>query len=194
MKQFQSDNSLFKSGIFTILSLTLVAFLFSCEPTEDIIIEDEGELPALAVLFEADYVNHAWGYRHNGWFLDNHGNINKYDMPDREEWNTPDNDGYISKEDLAANYALATTLAGEVSRGMVRQQENLIAGTINGEMSDPVNRAADMGGFGWYCYSWDADKEMYKRQTLGLTGDWEQFNLAPDAQALLKWLQTIPVD
>ncbi|MCE7991572.1 MAG: hypothetical protein HEP71_06315 [Roseivirga sp.] len=194
MKNTQKDIKLSHVNIFSGLLILLTTFIFSCEPKEDIIIEEEGDLPALAVLFEADYINHAWGYQHNGWFLDNHGRVRKYEMPDREEWNTPDNDGYISKESLEANYDLANTLAGEVSRGIVRQQEDLIAGAIDGEMSDPVNRAADMGGFGWYCYSWDADKEMYKRQTLGVTGDWEQFNLAPDAQALLKWLQTIQVD
>lgn len=185
---------LYRLHFMTALSFVMITFLFSCEPSTDIIPEEEGELPELAVLFESNYVNHAWGYQHNGWFLDNHGKIRKYDMPDRDKWNLPDDDGFISKEDLAENFELANTLVREISRSTVRQKADLIAGTLDGELSERSNRGADMGGRGWYCYFWDADKEMYKRQMLAVTGDWHQFNTAPDAQALLQWLQTIRVD
>ncbi len=185
----------YKCSFLAGLSFILTIFLFSCEPSTDVIPEEEeGQLPELAILFESDYVNHAWGYQHSGWFLDNHGKIRKYEMPDQEKWNKPDNDGFISKEDLAENFELANTLVRELARSTVKEKEGLIAGSLDGEMSDPVNRAADMGSFGWYTYLWDADKEMYKRQVLGIAGDWEQFNLATDAQALLQWLKTIQVN
>lgn len=194
MKHSQSDNKALSTHILAGLFLFLTVFLFSCDEPDSVPTEDETELPTLAVLFEANYINFAWGYQHNGWFLDNHGKLKKYSISSSLEWKSPDNQGYISKEDLTANYALATTPFVEVARSIVRQKETLIEGSINGQLSDPVNRGADIGGFGWYCYVWDADKEMYKRQILGASGDWEQFNLEPDAQALLKWLQTFQVD
>lgn len=175
--------------------LLAMVMLFSCEPSQEEAPIDDPELPTeLAVLFQYEYINWAWGYQHRGWFIDNHGNRRKFDISESGNWKNTDNDGYISKEDLAFNFAKATEIAQQIPLLAVVQNEQLIPGTVNGDLSEPESGGADMGAFAYFCYAWNEELQMYKKQLLTVEGDWRQHNTNTDAIALTKWLKTFAVD
>ena len=54
-----------------------------------------------AVLFQVEYVNYALGYQHNGFIIDNKGNVLTYSNP--ENWNFPDKGLTISESQVKEN-------------------------------------------------------------------------------------------
>ena len=48
-----------------------------------------------SVLFQFEYINYAWGYQHQGFIIDNKGNVLTYNNP--EGWNFPDNNLNINE-------------------------------------------------------------------------------------------------
>ncbi len=48
-----------------------------------------------SVLFQFEYINYAWGYQHQGFIIDNKGNVLTYNNP--EGWNFPDNNLNITE-------------------------------------------------------------------------------------------------
>ena len=70
----------------------IIVFLGSC---------DQKEVPVPAeqeILFEAYYINHAWGKQHNGFLIDKDGNIKTYKNP--ADWNFPSADKEISVDQI----------------------------------------------------------------------------------------------
>ena len=59
-----------------------------------------------AILFEFEYINYAWSYQHNGFIIDNEGNVLTYNNP--ENWNFPDSDLRISEKQVAENIRKCT--------------------------------------------------------------------------------------
>ncbi|GAB5527154.1 MAG: hypothetical protein Roseis2KO_50260 [Roseivirga sp.] len=172
-----------------------MVMLFSCEQSQDEAPTEQPELPAeLAVLFQYEYINWAWGYQHRGWFIDNHGNRRKFDVSESGGWKNTDNDGYISKEDLTSSLAKATEVSQQIPLSVIVQHEQLIPGTVDGDLSEPENGGADMGAFAYFCYAWDEERQLYKKQLLSVEGDWSQHNTSQEAVALTKWLRTFRED
>jgi hypothetical protein len=140
----------------------------------------------VAVLFQYEYSNAAWGYQHNGWFMDSLGVIRGYSQPDT--WNWPDSLGYISYDELLQNINQYDTVYTDISISDINEKKELILATIDGEISDLVHRMADAGQSSIYCFCWDKDKEMYKRQLLETKGDFERYNKESEAVQLSDWL------
>lgn len=175
--------------------LMALVVLISCESNQDEIPTGEPELPTeLAVLFQYEYINWAWGYQQHGWFIDNHGNRKKYDISQGGEWKNTDSEGYISKEDLAFNYAKATEILQQIPRSVIVQNEQLISGAIDGSLSERESNGADMGAYVYFCYAWNDELQMYKKQLLALEGDWNQYNTNSQAKDLTHWLKTFQTD
>lgn len=171
--------------------LVALVMLFSCQSSQDETPTEQPELPAeLEVLFQYEYINWAWGYQHSGWFIDNHGKRRKFDISESGNWKNTDSDGYISKDDLAFNFAKATEITQQISLSVVVQNEQLISGTVDGDLSEPESGGADMGAFAYFCYAWNEELQMYKKQLLSVEGDWTQHNISQEAIALTHWLKT----
>ena len=49
-------------------------------------------------MFQLEYVNYAWGYQHNGFIIDNEGNVLTYSNP--ENWNFPDKDFSLTESQV----------------------------------------------------------------------------------------------
>jgi hypothetical protein len=145
------------------------------------------------VLFGYSYVNYAWGYQNRGWLINNHGLAKAYNVRERNSWHDPSasgpDSGYISANDLVANYNRAGHLILEFSHLMLYQRIPLIDRAARGELSEPTRTAYDRGQMKYFCYNWDPAKGKYKEVLLSLEGDLTQTNLSPAADTLLEWLK-----
>lgn len=146
------------------------------------------------VLFEYRHVNFAWQPVNYGWFIDAAGEVKRYRLTGAacREWKTADQDGYITKCDLAQNYqraveqiaVLDSTELGQKTAGM----DVLLC---DSELSQPVSGGYDRGDSEFVCYLWDSEKGQYKRILLAREGDFSQKNLHPKAVELVEWLSTL---
>jgi hypothetical protein len=147
----------------------------------------------IPILFSYSYINYAWGYQNRGWLINNHGLAKAYRVLDRNAWHDPaasgPDSGYISANDLLANYNRAGHLILEFSHQMLYRRIPLIAQAARGELSEPTRTAYDRGQMKYSCYYWDPAKGMYKEVLLSLEGDLTQSNLSPAADTLLEWLK-----
>ncbi|MCB9034708.1 MAG: hypothetical protein H6553_12780 [Chitinophagales bacterium] len=144
------------------------------------------------ILFQVEYYNMAWAYTHLGIFIDENGNVLKYNLSNNypNNWKRVDSLDYISSKDLLSNINFAT-IDSQINVDTLLQKATLIQATINGTLSDIQYLGADIGLHSYYCYYWDSNKNKYKRQLLFVTGDYQQYNTTAEAIELTEYLKTI---
>src|SRR5687767_4507749 len=138
------------------------------------------------VFFQYQYINHAWGFVHNGILVDSLGKFHYFSMP--ENWTFPDNDGIISKEALLNNLVTADSIDHTISPYNLHRSVNLINEVDNDSFSKAECHAFDGGGFTVSCFQWNEINGQYKEILLNLSGNCNQRNLDPDAFILTKLL------
>jgi hypothetical protein len=145
------------------------------------------------VLFHYSFMNAAWGYQNRGWFVDNRGLVKAYWVHDPKVWHQPiqsgPDSGYISKQDLLADYSLADKVFFNYSYFDINDKIKFIDKAAAGTLSVPTRTAYDAGQNKYSTYYWDEAKGMYKEVVLNITGDWTQTNLSAAADTLYDWLR-----
>ncbi len=138
------------------------------------------------VLFEYEYLNHAWIYTHFGWMIDSKGDLVGFQNP--KHWVHPDNDGYISKDDLIANLNQQDTtfFSVDLYKALDYFEDRFDMLSTDLDTSDVYMADAGIGGL--YVYVWDSNKELYKKQLLESSGDFSVRNTKPKVDGLVKWL------
>ncbi|VAW16673.1 hypothetical protein MNBD_BACTEROID01-263 [hydrothermal vent metagenome] len=160
-----------------LLSVTLT--FFSCE---DVVVVGQNDSD---ILFQFEYVNHAWGENHRGFFVVPNGDILSYNLP--EGWIFPVGDS-ISASALQNNLLLATDTIGHVDAVTLNQMAGYVGEVFAGKLTEPKNLMADAGSEGYFVYRWDQDSNVYKRATLLIRGDFYQENNSPGAKIIAGWL------
>lgn len=173
-----------KKIVLYIITLTAIVS-WSCSSDDNLPPVNEEQL----VLFQFEYINHAWGYQHNGWLIDNEGNVKEYNLPDDWRWNHDSE--FISKDSLEFNYYQTTATIKQIEQNELNNQKALILATLNGSITEMVCPMADAGAFALYCYYWDESTNLYQRQLLNLTGDCQQHNTTQAAEILTEWLTNL---
>ena len=168
----------------SIAALTFSLSLTGCEekPAEGI---PEEQL----VFFQYEYINHAWGYMHNGWLIDSTGSVYCYEQP--EYYAKADSMGYVNLEDLDRMISEYDTVCYVIEPSTLRSNAELIAPAAEGELSLPDNRMADAGIRSYYAYLYDSDTQKYKRVLLLQEGDWEIINQSAAANDLADWMKLL---
>ncbi|MFZ1678676.1 MAG: hypothetical protein WBP41_13820 [Saprospiraceae bacterium] len=141
------------------------------------------------VYFQYEAKNYAWGLYHVGWYIDNKGNFDYYNLP--EDLVEPDSSGYISKSNLLANLAKADSVVYNISIHDLQNQIGLIDAVDENKFSEIEHVGADIGIVNLYCYRWDKNRNLYKRLLLATGGDFIQYNLDPEARELTAWMIAI---
>ena len=166
---------------YTIWVGVLLAFLLgACE-----MLECDSPM-GQPVYFEYHYTNYAWGYQENGWIIDREGNIRSFNLP--VDFRYPDSTGYLTIGDLEHNLILTDSIVGNVDESEFEQYIEYIPAAAEGEIGKSKSIAADAGASVLSCYLYDKEKDAYKFVFLAQSGDWEQFNLSPEAEILVDWL------
>ena len=170
----------FKTAIYIIL-LFVVISLVSCD-------KDCGDASPVRepVYFQYESTNYACGYFQAGWYIDQSGNFNYYNLP--ADWNEPDSLGFISKDDLLSNLQKTDSVIYHISIDILQNQIALIDKVDENSFSDIQHIGADIGRKDLFCFKWDANHSKYKRILLAYSGDFAQHNLDPEAQELTAWL------
>ena len=142
--------------------------------------------------FQVEYVNHAWGFNHSGFYITPAGEMYTYDKT--TPWIFAENN-HIQGSDLQANIRASVkrdTLIGSVD---IAHYQYLALIAKEGKMSDLKMRGADMGVH--LCKIIVRDSSIlpndYREIILSQTGDTETHNLAPEAATLSDWLVGIHI-
>jgi len=192
--------------IFIIAASILVAFAISAcvaEQTENATGDDSTSdtlppvnSPALGqkILFEYTYINFAWGFQCYGYYVDSGGNVWKYRYGEDDGIWQPEDPNNLSESQLLGKYSHNPVLAATVDRETVHQMAALIPAAAAGELTDRRNEANDMGSIVYLAYTFDPSSRLYHPVRLLIGGDWYAKNDAPEADSLLKWFRTIPID
>ena len=139
------------------------------------------------ILFEFEYINQAWGYRHHGFLIDGSGNIRGYSQP--EEWKMTDSSGYITEEDLEFNLDQTDTLYGTVPRKDLLYHYGLIPDARDGKIRDLGTYMADAGVGTLYAYYPRRISRRIERVFLASSGDVNFENTSSAARMIVTWLK-----
>ncbi len=141
------------------------------------------------VLFEYEYVNHAWVYTHFGWMIDDQGKVVGYNLP--KAWTSMDHEGYISKDDLLQNYQQSDTVYTTVDGDKLLDQFDHRFDVINTRLDTADSYMADAGVGALYVYVWNTKKNKYQRQLLAMKGDLSISNNRPQVKSMVDWLISV---
>lgn len=142
-----------------------------------------------AILFQYEYVNYAWGYQHNGFFIDSEGNILKYNNP--ESWNFPDNDLTLSEIQVAENISRCTPTGKKIPKDELQKYSNYIRNIASSKVTALKNVAADAGSLEFLCYRYSESSGTYKGYLIKREGDFTCENLNFFSKKVTTWMREI---
>ncbi len=139
------------------------------------------------VVFEFEYINHAWGYRHHGFFIEGDGQIRGYGQP--KEWRKIDSSGYIRESDLLFNLDQADTVYGRAGEDDLLYHFGLIDDARYGKIKELDLNMADAGVASIYAYYRHEISGRLERVFLACSGDLNRENTSSAARMIVFWLK-----
>ena len=167
-----------------LLYLACLVFLMACEKKNDLF-PNSNQL----ILFQAEYVNYAWGYNHNGFLLDSSGNVRPYKLP--KNWHFPDSEGNISQADMNENIMKLDSVSFTIKKDLLLKYFNMLKGASEGKLSKPVNTMFDFGELTYSGFLYDSETGKYKQVLIRKEGDWTTENNSPEANDIYLWMKNI---
>ncbi len=146
-----------------------------------------GEKPP--VLFQYEYYNYAWGFRHHGFLIDEYGHVKGFDQP--KEWTAPDSLGMITEAGLLNNLAQCDTVCTTVEREDLDYYFRKIEDVRDGKIADYGLLMADAGTGTFSAWSWNEKSGKYENIFLISNGDLNRVNTNQDVNPMVEWLKTI---
>ena len=172
-----------KTFFIYIIFVLLIAFTISgCKKNVAI---DEKQ----AILFQVDYVNYAWGYKHNGFLVDNQGNILTYKNP--QVWNFPDKDFNLSENQVRDNIGNCLNTGKKIAKEELKKYANHIKNISSSKVTALKNVSADAGSIEYICYQFSEKTGIYKGTLIKMEGDFTCENLNFFTKKVTTWLKNI---
>lgn len=187
-RQWLSKSIICLSALLLCLSGALAGL--SCDGTGPT--QPWPELPGdQAILFEVSYVNHAWGYRCSGWYINGEGERFSYEYEQDDDPWQPQNYEAITEQELLTKFSHGAKFLGSIDSAAVASAKNLIPASAVGGLSDTVWRCADFGAVSYTAYMRDHSSLTYHPVPLYEHGDWAFRNLSGEARWLFDWLRDV---
>jgi len=165
----------------TLFVIFIIPFIFiHCE---------EDNEPTAFVYYQYEYINYAWGYQHNGWFIDTSGYVLCYNNPD--PWYFPDSSRKIPEYKLLSNMNSIDVVCSQVDKSDVAQKSLLITKASQGELSEPFMEMADAGSMIYRAYLYDETKKEFQSVLLKQLGDYRIENYSEAAEELFLWMDSL---
>lgn len=142
-----------------------------------------------AIIFQYDYINYAWGYQHNGYIIDNEGNILTYNNP--EDWNFRDKDMILTEEQVAENFSKCQLSGKKIPEEELRKFTAYIKKIASSEITAAKNIAADAGTAEYLCYQFSGTTDTYKGSLIRTEGDFTRENLNFYSKKVALWMKDI---
>jgi len=172
-----------KTFFIYIIFVLLIAYTISgCKKN---VVFDEKQ----AILFQVDYVNYAWGYKHNGFLVDNQGNILTYKNP--QVWNFPDKDFNLSENQVRDNIGNCLNTGKKIPKEELKKYANHIKNISSSKVTALKNVSADAGSIEYICYQFSEKTGIYKGTLIKMEGDFTCENLNFFTKKVTTWLKNI---
>ncbi len=142
-----------------------------------------------AIIFQYEYINYAWGYQHNGFIVDNEGNILTYNNP--EDWNFRDKDMILTEEQVAENFSKCQLSRKKISPEELQKYTSYIKNIASSEITASKNVAADAGTAEYLCYQYSGTSNAYKGYLIRTEGDFTRENLNFYSKKVVLWMKDI---
>jgi len=142
-----------------------------------------------AILFQLSYVNYAWGYQHNGFIIDNEGNILTYSNP--EDWNFPDNNFSLNEGQVIRNIGKCMHSGKKISKEELQKYTNYIKNIASSKVTALKNVSADAGTSEFICYQFSESTGTYKGYLIKKEGDFTCENLNFYSKKIVAWMRDI---
>jgi hypothetical protein len=141
------------------------------------------------IIFQYEYINYAWGYQHNGFIIDNEGNILTYSNP--EDWNFRDKDLLLTEDQVSENTSKCHLSGRKISPGELKKYSAYIKNIASSEVTAPKNVAADAGTAEFVCYQYSETSKTYKGYIIKTEGDFTRENLNFYSKKVVMWMKEI---
>jgi hypothetical protein len=170
---------------FTIANLIVLIILSSLSGCEKSYVVSKSQ----DILFQFEYINHAWGYSHTGFLIDVNGNILTYNLP--EKWNFPAEDQTLTRKEVLENIGRCQIAEIKIPPEELRKYTNYIDNISASKVTSPKNVAADAGLIAFYCYQYSESSLTYKRTVIRTDGDFVSENLNFYSKKIVEWMNNI---
>lgn len=167
------------------LFISLTVSVFACR--DSIITSDSQALGR--IVFESEYINHAWGYSHSGKYSGEDGKIFTYDHAKSNIQWKESSDGFYTEDELISKYHHFDTLRSMIPKDTVLWMYSLAISINPNTYSDTARIGADMGSNTNAIYLYRDDKKKYQRIVLNQEGDWRWRNTSESAIELTQWFR-----
>ncbi|MBN1780927.1 hypothetical protein JW948_07385 [bacterium] len=147
------------------------------------------ENPDSPIVFAMTYTNYAWGYQHNGWYVNDEGRLYRTDKDTSFKFENVRHDSLFTKEILNQLLQAALMTDEILDRGTFSDMKNLIGPSVRGELSTARHLCADAGIWTYFAFTGDAASDGYRSVLLVMAGDWGQKNLSEEAAKLFGLLR-----
>jgi len=172
-----------KTFFIYIIFVLLIAYTISgCK--KNVVIDEKQ-----AILFQVDYVNYAWGYKHNGFLVDNQGNILTYKNP--QVWNFTDKDFNLSESQVRDNIGNCLNTGKKIPKEELKKYANHIKNISSSKVTALKNVSADAGSIEYICYQFSEKTGIYKGTLIKMEGDFTCENLNFFTKKVTIWLKNI---
>ena len=145
------------------------------------------------ILFGCFFINYAWGYNHQGFFIDNEGKIMNFSQIGNHNdvsWNFPDEYGNISESALMENLQKTTINETKIDKNTLKLYSDKIYSVEDDDFTE-YQAMYDAGASICVCYHYDENTGMYKQVLLSQEGDWVKTNNNEYAKQISDWLSSI---
>jgi hypothetical protein len=134
-------------------------------------------------------VNYARGYQHNGFIIDNHGNVLTYKNP--QNWNFPDKDFNLSESQVHDNLTNCVYSGMKIQKEELKKYASYIKNISSSKITALKNVAADAGSIEYICYQYSEKSGIYKGCLIKAEGDFTRENLNFFSKKVTTWLKSI---
>lgn len=142
------------------------------------------------ILFQYDYHNNAWGSQHNGFLIDNNGNILLYNNP--KDWNYPDNLLLeLTEEQVNENIKKCELSKTKIPKEELHKYTNFIRNISSSQVSAKRNISNDAGTTEFNCYQYSESTGTYKIHLIKMEGDFTCENLNFYSKKVTNWMRGI---
>jgi hypothetical protein len=178
-----------RSFFFPVILLTALG-LSGCMK-KDCGCDPDSELTEILppVVFQYEYYNYAWGFRHQGFLIDHNGHVKGFQQP--KKWISMDSSGMISKADLEFNLAQCDTVCGKVEFNVLEDYYLKIKDIRYGKIADNGMVMADAGTGVLSAWYWNEKAWKYENVFLISNSDVYRINTHHDVKEMVDWLRKI---
>jgi hypothetical protein len=170
----------FQSKIIVVLSFAML--MTGCKKNY---VVNEKQL----ILFQYEYINYAWGYDHEGFYIDDKGNIMTYKNP--EGWNFHDQNYNLTENQISENISKCIKSDVKVSKEDLARFSSYIDNISSSKVTAMKNVAADAGTSVFICYEFTEETGKYKGFLIKMEGDVTCENLNFYSKKVSLWLKDL---